>query len=110
MIAGLSNIVVKANKVLDFIGTVFGFHFLFSVIYSGQILHFRWLVVNGAILLLTVLAGEYVCIRLEQLEIKFLDNLFIALGPNREKRQKTKAPEKKDKQHRFTEMKDVFEV
>jgi len=110
MIAGLSNIVVKVNKVLDFIGTVLGFHFLFSAIYSRRILDFRWLAVNGAILLLTVLAGKYVCIRLEQLEIKFLDNLFVALGPNREKNRKTKTSTKKDKRHKFSEMEDVFEV
>jgi len=65
MIVGLSNIVVKANKVLDFTATVFGYHLIFSAIYSGSFLDLKWLAINGAILLLTVLSGEYVCIRLE---------------------------------------------
>lgn len=110
MIAGLSNIVVKANKVLDFVATVFGYHFFFSAIYSNRLFDLRWLCVNGIILLITVLVGEYVCIKLEQLEIKFLDNLFVALGPNKEKVRKMKTETMNGKTRKYFEMNDVIEV
>ncbi|KAL4429095.1 hypothetical protein ABPG74_022181 [Tetrahymena malaccensis] len=113
VIVGLSNIIVKANKVLDFVSTIYGYHFLICFFYNGSFFEsfeIKWLIINGLILLVTVLAGEYVCIKLEQLEIKFLDNLFVALGPSKETPRKIKQSNMSGHNHKFIEMKDVVEV
>ena len=77
VIAGLIYIVVKANKVLDFVATIYIFHLIFCLFYNRfTFFNIGWIFINGVCFLLTVLVGEYICIKFEQQEIKFLENIF----------------------------------
>jgi len=77
IITGLIYIVVKANKVLDFVATIYFIHTLFCLFYNRlAFFNIGWIFINGVCFLTTVLVGEYICIKFEQQEIKFLENIL----------------------------------
>lgn len=66
IICGLVFVVVKANKVLDFISTIFLIHLALCLYYNGlKFFNVGWFVINGICFLVNVIVGEYVCIRFE---------------------------------------------
>ena len=68
---------MKGNKVLDFVFTLLVLHLIFSSLFDELCnLNWRWIIINGVWLLITTLIGEYICIRLEQREVRFLEKLF----------------------------------
>jgi len=80
MIVGLIFITEKGNKVLDFVLTVYFFHFIICAFYTGTIfLGWSWFIFNGSFAVATILLGEYICLRLEQQEIN-LQGLFSPRG------------------------------
>ena len=87
VIAGLIFISEKANKVLDFVFTVYFFHMLSCIIYNKTIwLSWSWFITNGIFMTITIFAGEYVLIKFEQQEIKLFENLMTtksSLGATR---------------------------
>ncbi len=77
IIIGLIYIVVKANKVLDFISTVYIIHLIICLFYNKFVFfNIGWIFINGVCFLMTVLIGEYICLKFEQQEIKFLENIL----------------------------------
>lgn len=95
MIGGLTVIVEKANKVLDFVTTVYFYHYIICVLYNGALVSkFSWLMVNGICMVVNIVVGEYVCIRLEQQEIRLFENLMT------NSRSESKGPSKKELRER----------
>jgi len=77
LIFGLYIIVEKANKVLDFVLTVYFFHFVSCAFYNKTIwLPWSWFVANGIFMIITIFAGEYVLLQGEQQEIKLFENIM----------------------------------
>ena len=71
VVAAEAFIVEKANKCLDFTVTIFINHVIFIWIWFGRFpLGFRFWFTNAVIIVITVLAAECFCMRLEQQEIK----------------------------------------
>lgn len=66
MIAGMVYIIVKANKVLDFIITVYFIHMLLCLLYNRfKFFSLGWFMVIGICVFVTVILGEYICIKIE---------------------------------------------
>jgi len=62
---GLILVVVKGNKVLDFVTSVYFFHLIFCLIASDSKFSYRWLLVHSVSYLITTILGEYICIRID---------------------------------------------
>lgn len=95
VITGLIYIVVKANKVLDFVSTIYFIHFVICLFYNRfTFFSIGWIFINAVCYLVTVVVGEYVCIKFEQQEIKFLENIlsFVnkEMSPSKAKGKKKK--------------------
>ena len=70
-VLALAHIVEKANKCLDFAVTIFFWHMLTIWIVQGKFPSlFSWWLWQAAIITVTVLSSEYVCLKLETAEIK----------------------------------------
>lgn len=83
VILALTQIVVKAKKVLDFALTAYIFHFLICMIYSGlRNLQWRWVWVNLILVALTITLGEFICLKLEQKQILIQPKLFFGKEKN----------------------------
>ena len=97
VIGGLIYIVVKANKVLDFVSTIYIIHTIVCLFYSGfHFFNFGWFIINFTTFLITVLLGEYICIRFEQQEIKIFENIFNMAGGTLPVRKSKKEKEETD--------------
>lgn len=112
IIAGLIYIVVKANKVLDFIATIYLIHLLICLVYNKfNFFSIGWLFINGVCFLLTVLIGEYICIKFEQQEIKFLENImsFVQkeINPNIGKRRRNEQKNKGKSVYKDIELNEI---
>lgn len=60
------DVVVKGNKVLDFVTTIVTIHFVICSAYDGfNKLNWTWTIYYGLWTLVTTLVGEYVCLRFE---------------------------------------------
>lgn len=95
LIIGLIQIVVKASKILDFIATLFLIHLILCLIYNWGTPHKEelqkkeeggggWLFINFVVFLITVLVGEWICIKIEQKEIQLVDSM-MGLGTRKKK-------------------------
>lgn len=101
IIAGLIYIVVKANKVLDFVSTIYIIHLVICVFYNRfTFFNIGWIFINGVCFLITVLVGEYICIKFEQQEIKFLENILSFV--HKEINPSTKKGKKNEDSNRMT--------
>ena len=69
LVASLVYLVERTSKCLDFTATMYLLHLVFVCIYSGIPLSIVWWAVNGGALFITVLASEYICLKIEQQEI-----------------------------------------
>lgn len=70
-------VVEKANKVLDFTFTVFFIHFVISIFYNSTLfLNLGWFMINGITLVISVIMGEYICLKFEQREISLFENIL----------------------------------
>ena len=76
----LAIVIEKANKCLDFVNTVFLFHFLLTWIIYKFPTSFNWWMFHALIITVTVLSSEYVCYKLETAEIKLSFNHIIEKG------------------------------
>ena len=86
-IIGLIFIVVKANKVLDFILTQFIIHFFFCLVYNKyHTFNMGWILINGICGISSILIGEYICLKFEQKEIKFFENIIGLVSNSSEKK------------------------
>lgn len=66
VVAAEAFIVEKANKCLDFTVTIFILHVIAVCCWFGHFpLNFRFYLINGIIIVVTVLAAECFCMRLE---------------------------------------------
>jgi len=87
VIIGLYVITEKANKVLDFMFTTYFVHFIVCVFYNGTIfLSWRWYIVNGILMVLTIFTGEYVLLHGEQQEIKLFEDMLSPTSPDKKKK------------------------
>ena len=68
----LAKIVEKSKKCLDFSVTLFTLHFLLCSIYDGFPSSWDWWILNILGLIIMVLLGEYLCSRVELMEIPLL--------------------------------------
>ena len=62
-------IVERANKCLDYASTIYILHLLMITFCDSFPFSLMWWLVNGGVLLMTVLISELICIRIEQHEI-----------------------------------------
>lgn len=77
VILGLIFITEKANKVLDFVFTIYLFHFVVCMLYNKMLwLSWSWYIANGIFMTITILLGEYILIKIEQQEILLFENLM----------------------------------
>jgi hypothetical protein len=63
-------VVEKANKCLDFTVTIFIYHVFLTWITYKFPNNFSWWAIHAVIITVTVLASEFICLRLETAEIK----------------------------------------
>ena len=65
-IIGLVLIVVKGNKVLDFVLTIYIMHFFACLLYNKfHSLNFAWYIFNAICAFVTIMIGEFICIKFE---------------------------------------------
>eukprot|EP01017_Pseudomicrothorax_dubius_P012915 TRINITY_DN15510_c0_g1_i1.p1 TRINITY_DN15510_c0_g1~~TRINITY_DN15510_c0_g1_i1.p1 ORF type:complete len:205 (-),score=25.99 TRINITY_DN15510_c0_g1_i1:102-716(-) len=77
VIAGLSYVVEKGSKVLDFVATTYIIHGILAVFYNRSLaFETSWWFVNLSVCGTTVLLGEYILIKFEQQEIRLFENLL----------------------------------
>ena len=69
MVFAIVVIVERANKCLDYASTIYILHLLMITFSDSFPLSLMWWIVNGGVLLITVLISELICIRIEQHEI-----------------------------------------
>lgn len=67
-------VIGRAKKCLDFIATVYLFHFLACLFYSGFPLEWTWWGLNTLTCIGTVVFGEFLCWRKEMQEIPLIGN------------------------------------
>ena len=79
-VCALAYTVEKANKVLDFTVTIFFFHFLMTCLSYKFPSSLSWWLYHALIITITVLTGEYVCLKLETAEIKLSFGHIIENG------------------------------
>ena len=73
-------IVGKAREVLDFVATIYFFHFFFSWILYGFPYYVSWIVFNAIFWAGTTLVAEQVCMKIEMQEIKLDFSHIIGKG------------------------------
>ncbi|CAD8157124.1 unnamed protein product [Paramecium octaurelia] len=76
VVSGLIFIVVKGSKVLDFVFSLYLWHFLICCILSSSEFNKMWLIINTILSILTILLGEYLCVRFDQQDTLIIDRLF----------------------------------
>lgn len=65
-ILGLVIIVVKGNKVLDFVLTIYILHLISCLFYNNfRSMNITWYLINGLCAFATIMIGEYICIKFE---------------------------------------------
>jgi hypothetical protein len=82
MAIALMIVVERAVKVLDFVGTIFFWHFWFTWILTG-FPGFNWFIFNLIFFIMLAFAGEYGCLKQETAEIKL--SLGHILGKGKKK-------------------------
>lgn len=65
----VSHVVVRARKCLDFVTTVYFYHFLFCWIYGGLPKSLVWWIVNTIACTVTTVVSEYICLKREMQDI-----------------------------------------
>ena len=80
MILAESYIVEKANKCLDFTITVFLYHLFFTWLFHSFPWSLDWWIAHFIIVTVTILASEFICLKIETAEIKLNVNDFIEKG------------------------------
>ena len=88
MTIALMTIVERAVKVLDFVGTVYFYHFVFTLIISG-FPSLRWFLFNTVFFIILAFVGEYGCLKQETAEIKL--SFGSILGKTNEKGSESKS-------------------
>jgi hypothetical protein len=73
-------IVEKANRCLDFSLTIFILHIFISTIVYRFPSSFNWWLAHGIIVTITILASEFVCLKLETAEIKLSIGHIVEKG------------------------------
>ncbi|CAD8181553.1 unnamed protein product [Paramecium octaurelia] len=69
-------IVVKGSKVLDFVFSLYLWHFIICCVLSSSEFNNMWLIINTIISILTIFLGEYLCVRFDQQDTLIIDRLF----------------------------------
>ena len=80
VICALAYTVEKANKCLDFTVTIFFLHWVLTCLLFKFPTSLSWWLYHAVLITITVLASEYVCLKLETAEIKFSFGHIIENG------------------------------
>ncbi|KAM3129306.1 hypothetical protein pb186bvf_018593 [Paramecium bursaria] len=82
---GLIHVVIKGNKVLDFVATLYFIHYILCSFMSEASFSWSWLVLNFLTFIITTLVGEYICVRIDQQDNIIIDKIF---KPSRQTKKK----------------------
>ena len=80
LICALAYTVEKANKCLDFTITIFFIHFVLTCFVFKFPSMLSWWIYHAILITITVLASEFVCLKLETAEIKLSFGHIIENG------------------------------